>query len=185
MFHEIEDIEREKQRLSRRPSLEDAPPVLSAFDVRTNCPVAEFDARLRSVLGPALDLAVSHPFEGVLPVDALPDWFTSAAQKTPASAPAHVTRGAERYAATVGGGSWRPQEWLYQFDPESEFRGWAWWDLTRTGEHEARIWVDTWGESFFACDELRWLAYVSGAEEVTGPTLVRAADWVAALDRDR
>lgn len=53
-------------------------------------PLQQFDARLRSVLGPALDLAVSHPFEGELPVDALPDWFTAAAQKTPASAPAHT-----------------------------------------------------------------------------------------------
>ena len=73
MFHEIEDIEQEKRRLSRRPSFEEAPPVLSAFDVRTNCPVPEFDARLRSVLGPALELAVSIPFEGDLPVGTLPD----------------------------------------------------------------------------------------------------------------
>ncbi|ATL31598.1 hypothetical protein [Streptomyces formicae] len=36
-----------------------------------------------------------------------------------------------------------------------------------------RIWADTWGESFFACDELRWLAYVSGAEDVSGPELRR------------
>ncbi|WP_267912897.1 hypothetical protein [Streptomyces adelaidensis] len=41
--------------------------------------------------------------------------------------------------------------------------------------------MDTWGESFFASDELRWAAYVSGADEVTGPILVRAADWVAAV----
>ncbi|MFB6845228.1 hypothetical protein ACFCXS_10255 [Streptomyces sp. NPDC056373] len=53
--------------------------------------------------------------------------------------------------------------------------------LTPSGDHEARIWVDTWGESFFACDELRWLAYVSGAAEVNGPVTARPSDWVAAL----
>jgi len=180
MFHEIEDIEQEKRRLSRRPSPEEAPPVLSAFDVRTNCPVSEFDARLRSVLGPALELAVSIPFEGDLPVGALPDWFSATTQGISASTPEHVRRGVESYTAAVGGGPWRPQEWLYQFDPESEFRGWAWWDLTQSGEREARIWVDTWGESFFACDELRWVTYLSGAEEVVGPILARAADWVTA-----
>ncbi|PTM98043.1 MULTISPECIES: hypothetical protein [unclassified Streptomyces] len=157
MFHEIEDIEQERIRLSRRPSAEKAPPVLSVFDVRTDGPVSEFDARLRSVLAPALHLAVSHPFEGDLPVDTLPDWFVAAPQA-----------------------DWRPQEWLYQFDPESEFRGWAWWDLTRSGERGARIWVDSWGESFFACDELRWAAHVSGAEAVDGPVLARAGDWIAA-----
>ncbi|MHC3475515.1 hypothetical protein ACYF6T_43575 [Streptomyces sp. 7R007] len=182
MHHETGEIEREKRRLSHRPSPQETPPVLSVFDVRTHCPVAEFDARLRSVLTPALQLAVSHPFEGELPIDPLPDWFTAATQGISPSAPEQVRRGAERYAATVGGGIWKPGEWLYQFDPESEFRGWAWWDLTQRGEREARIWVDSWGESFFACDELRWLAYVSGAEEVTGPTLARSADWIAALD---
>ncbi|MFF4250917.1 hypothetical protein ACFY1L_06905 [Streptomyces sp. NPDC001663] len=183
MFHEIEDIEQERDRLSHRPSSEQVPPVLSAFDVRTYCSVPEFDAMLRSVLAPALQLAVSHPFdEGSLPVGTLPDWFV-AASGTPASAPEHVRRGAERYSAAIGGGLWKPQEWLYQFDPESEFRGWAWWDLTQVGENLARVWVDSWGESFFACDELRWAAYVSGAEEVTGPILVKSAEWIAATAR--
>ncbi|MEU5096174.1 hypothetical protein [Streptomyces sp. NPDC020996] len=184
MFHEIEDIELERSRLAHRPAPEEAPPVLSAFDVRTNCPVAEFDARLRSVLAPALQLAVSHSFdEGELPVDTLPGWFVAASQGASfETAPEHVRRGVERYAVAIGEGPWRPQEWLYQFDPESEFRGWAWLDLTRSGDREARIWVDTWGESFFACNELRWAAYVSGADEVSGPTLVRTADWLAAIE---
>jgi hypothetical protein len=182
VFHEIEDIEQERARLSHRPSPEEAPPVLSAFDVRTNCSIAEFDARLRSVLAPALELALSEPFEGAdLPVGTLPDWFAAAARDSSGPVHEYVGRGAERYAAAVGQGPWDLQEWLYQFDPESEFRGWAWWDLTQTGDREARIWVDSWGESFFACNELRWASYVSGGEEVTGPTLVRAVDWVAAI----
>ncbi|MDX2541775.1 hypothetical protein ACOT81_33480 [Streptomyces sp. WI04-05B] len=182
MFHEIEDIEQERTRLSHQPSAEEAPPVLCAFDVRTSGSVAEFEERLRSVLTPALQLAVSHPFDGGdLPVDTLPDWFVAAARGASATVPEFVSRGTERYAAALGRRPWDLQEWLYQFDPESEFRGWAWWDLTQSGSNTARIWVDTWGESFFACDELRWAAYVSGSDEVTGPILVRVADWVSAI----
>jgi hypothetical protein len=112
----------------------------------TSGAVAEFDTRVRSVLAPALQLALSGT----------------------ASGPDLIQRGVERYEAAIGGGPWDQQEWIYQFDPDSEFCGWAWWDLTHSSDREARIWVDTWGESFFACDELRWLAYVSGGEEVRG-----------------
>ncbi|MGV9625571.1 hypothetical protein [Streptomyces sp. NPDC003487] len=184
MMHEIEDIEQERSRLSRSPAPAEPPPVLCAFDVRTECPVAEFDGRLRSVLDPALRLAISEPFDGEdLPVEGVPQWFAAACgHDTSLPLPGFAERGVARYGAHVGGGPWELQEWLYQFDPESEFRGWAWWDLTRPGDHEARIWVDTWGESFFACDELRWLAYVAGAAEVQGPILTRSSDWRAAVN---
>ncbi|MFF4400214.1 hypothetical protein [Streptomyces sp. NPDC001480] len=162
MIHEIEDIERERLRLARRPVPEEVPPVLSAFDVRTKCSVAEFGARMRAVLDAALRLALSHPFDGSdLPVDLVPDWFAVACRQG-------------------GDGKWELQNWLYQFDPENEFRGWAWWDLTETGDGAARVWVDSWGEDFFGCDDFRWLAHVSGGEEVTGPVLAGAGDWVAA-----
>ncbi|MFA3875125.1 hypothetical protein ABS735_15725 [Streptomyces sp. MMCC 100] len=181
MMHEIEDIEQERLRLSQRPSAQEVPPVVGVFDVRTICPVAEFGDRVRSVLDPALRLAVSQRFEGEdLPVDAIPGWFAAVARESVQPAPDFAVQGAERYAAAIGRGAWDLQEWLYQFDPESEFRGWAWWDLTQSGEREARVWVDTWGESFFACDELRWLAHVSGAVEVNGPTLERSEAWIAA-----
>jgi hypothetical protein len=182
MFHEIEDIEREQARLSHRPSPEEAPPVLSAFDLRANCSVAELDARLRSVLAPALELALSESFEGGdLPVRTLPDWFVAAARESSGPVPEHARRGTERYTAAIGKEAWDLQEWLYQFDPESEFRGWAWWDLTRSSDREARLWVDSWGESFFACDELRWVAYICGCEEVIGPNLARTDEWIAAI----
>ncbi|MFJ5290646.1 hypothetical protein [Streptomyces sp. NPDC088348] len=182
MFHEIEDIQHELARLSRRPSPEDAPPVLCAFDVRTSTPVPDFEARMRSILAPALQLAVVHPYDGSdLPVDTLPDWFVAAARGSSASVPEFVSHGAERYAAALDQGPWDLQEWLYQFDPESESRGWAWWDVTQSGENKVRIWVDTWGESFFACNELRWGAYISGGAEVAGPILVRTSEWVAAV----
>ncbi|NEV88110.1 hypothetical protein GUR47_15730 [Streptomyces tendae] len=181
MMHEIEDIEQERLRLSRRPSLQETPPVVGVFDVRTSCPVAEFGTRVRSVLDPALRLAVSHPFEGEdLPVDAIPHWFVAVARGSADPAPDFAVHGAERYTAAIGRGAWDLQEWLYQFDPESEFRGWAWWGLTQSGDREVRLWVDTWGESFFACDELRWLAYVAGAVKVDGPSLERSDAWVAA-----
>jgi hypothetical protein len=180
MIHEIEDIEQERARLSDRPAPEDAPPVLCAFEVRTSGPVPAFHERLRSVLDPALRLALSQSFDGEdLPADAIPAWFTAAGEG--GSVPDFTRRGMERYASAIGGGRWELQEWLYQFDPESELRGWAWWDLTSSGDREAVIWVDTWGESFFACDELRWLAYVSGGEEVSGPRLVGADGWAAAI----
>ncbi|TDT38056.1 hypothetical protein EV562_10570 [Streptomyces sp. BK208] len=54
MMHEIEDINQERMRLSRRPSVQETPPVVGVFDVRTSRPVAEFGARVRSVLDPAL-----------------------------------------------------------------------------------------------------------------------------------
>ncbi len=81
MLHEIEDIEQERLRLSRRPSVRDVPPVLCAFDVRTSGEVSELGERVRSVLGPALRLAESQPYEGEdLPVDEVPDWFSAAAR---------------------------------------------------------------------------------------------------------
>ncbi|MER6087306.1 hypothetical protein [Streptomyces bluensis] len=185
MIHEIEDIEQELHRLSRRPSLEAAPPVLCAFDVLTSGQVQECGARIRSVLDTALNLAISESFDGDdLPTDRVPDWFAAVSGASSAPIPDFARCGMERYIAAVkgsGGRGWELQEWLYQFDPDSEFRGWAWWDLTQSGDRLVRIWVDTWGESFFACDELRWLAYTSGGDEVSGPTLVRATDWVSTI----
>ncbi|MFI6856001.1 hypothetical protein [Streptomyces sp. NPDC050416] len=176
MMHDIEDIEQERGRLSNGPAPGHAPPVLSAFDLRTSCPVDEFGRRVRSVLDPALNLVLSQPFEGEdLPVGEIPAWFVAACRGGTGPVPDFAARGRERYTAAIGQGPWNLQEWLYQFDPASEFRGWAWWDLTRSGDRRARIRVDSWGESFFACDELRWLAYVSGAEDVSGPALVKSA----------
>ncbi|MET8948773.1 hypothetical protein ABZX30_35970 [Streptomyces sp. NPDC004542] len=159
MLHDIQDSERELLRLSRRPVPEGVPPVLSAFDVRTNRPVVEFGTRMRAVLDAALRLALSQIFDGEdLPVDLVPDWFVAASRGG---------RGGRE-------GGWELQSCLYQFDPENEFRGWVWWDLAETGDGVARVWVDSWGEVFFGCDDFRWLAHVCGGEEATGPSLVSA-----------
>ncbi|MGW2226350.1 hypothetical protein [Streptomyces formicae] len=178
MFHETEDIEQERLRVARRPSPQDAPPVLSTFDVTLTVPAAEYEARLRSVLDAALGIALSADFaEEDLPVAAVPAWFAEVSGPLSARAPRFARRGRERYAAVIRGGSWELQSWLHEFDPDSESRGWAWWDLTRPSDGTVRIWADTWGEPFFACDELRWLAYVAGAEDVSGPEL-RRVDFV-------
>ncbi|MEU1331239.1 hypothetical protein [Streptomyces sp. NPDC005865] len=186
MFHEISDIEREKLRLSRRPGLQDAPPILCVFDVRNAVPFDVYRSRVRAVLDAALGLAISEPFEDEdLPVDGVPDWFASVSGGGSGAGTDFARHGAERYVAGSGNDPWELQEWLYEFDPESETRGWAWWDLTSPGEGSARVWVDSWGESFFACDELRWLVLVAGAEEVRGPELVPASAWIEAIGRDR
>lgn len=180
-MHEIEDIEQENRRLSSRPSPSEAPPVLCAFDVSLSGAIEEYETRLRSVLSAALGLAVSESFDEDLPVNTIPEWFATVSGGTSVDIKEFAVRGAERYAATIGGGAWRLQEWLFQFDPESESRGWAWWDLTDSSDGNVRIWVDTWGESFFACDELRWAILTAGADEVHGPTLVRTTEWTAAI----
>ncbi|MEU7583736.1 hypothetical protein AB0B50_39865 [Streptomyces sp. NPDC041068] len=55
---------------------------------------------------------------------------------------------------------------------------------TPSADGKVRIWVDTWGESFFACDELRWLAYVAGADDVSGPHLAKVERWHTAVRED-
>jgi hypothetical protein len=183
VIHEIDDIEQELHRLSERPSRAEAPPVLCAFDVTIKGSIEEYEARIRSVLRAALELALSESFDGDdLPTSRVPEWFAAVSGANSLTVPDYARSGARRYDAAIGGGPWNLQEWLYQFDPDSEFRGWAWWDLTSLGDGRARIWVDTWGESFFACNELRWLAFTSGSDEISGPTLVRTTEWASTIN---
>ncbi|MFJ5301561.1 hypothetical protein [Streptomyces sp. NPDC088350] len=183
MIHEIDDIEQELHRISDRPSLAAAPPMLCAFDVAVKGDVAEYQARIKSVLHITLELALSESLDGDdLSVSRIPEWFAGVSGDTSLPVPDSARSGAQRYISAIDGGAWKLQEWLYQFDPDSEFRGWAWWDLTPLGDGRVRIWVDTWGESFFACDELRWLAFTSGADEISGPTLARTDEWASSIN---
>ncbi|WP_141206659.1 hypothetical protein [Streptomyces griseorubiginosus] len=183
MIHEVEDIELELRRLSGGSSPQEAPPVMCAFDVDTSGSVEGYATRVRSVLAAVFTLAISESFDGDdLPAAGFPEWFTAVSGASAGLVPDFARFGKERYIAAVKGGSgggWQLQEWIYQFDPDSEFRGWAWWDLVQPASHRVRIWVDTWGESFFACDELRWLMYTAGGTEVVGPTLVNKSDWLS------
>ncbi|MFK4071769.1 hypothetical protein [Streptomyces sp. NPDC029674] len=181
MMHETEDIEQERLRVARRPSAHDAPPVLCWFDVTPTVSFDAYAARLRAVLDAALGLALTEAFDETLPQDSVPEWFAAVCEPVSAEAPDFARRGRDRHISAIKGGPWRLQDWLYEFDPESETRGWAWWDLTRSPDGTARIWADTWGESFFACDELRWLAYVAGSDDVSGPYLAKVERWHEAL----
>lgn len=184
MMHEIEDIGQERIRVAGRPSPQDAPPVLCWFDLAPAVPADVYADRLRSVLDAALALALTEDFDDTLPVDSVPEWFAAVSEPLSPRTPEFARRGRECYAAAIQGGPWKLQEWLYEFDPESESRGWAWWDLTRSADGTVRIWADTWGESFFACDELRWLAFTAGSDKVSGPHLAKVEKWHAAVRDD-
>ncbi|WP_049575391.1 hypothetical protein [Streptomyces sp. SBT349] len=183
MLHETADLERERGRLSARPAADpEGTPVLAFLDVAV--PGGDRDGyarRVREPLRAALDLALTQPFTGEeLPVAGLPDWFVRAAAWRPSDAPAFALTGRENYARHRGtSGAWDLQDWLYRFDPESETRGWAWWDLTVTGPNDLRIWVDTWGEASFSHLDLLWAAYLSGAASVSPPRLADATAWSA------
>lgn len=47
------------------------------------------------------------------------------------------------------------------------------------------MWVDSWGESFFGCQDLLWAAYVAGAVRVDGPAVQKSAVWSAERNASR
>ncbi|CAM5532562.1 hypothetical protein SGLAM104S_00128 [Streptomyces glaucescens] len=55
------------------------------------------------------------------------------------------------------------QDWIYRFDPDNDSRGWEFWDVIPVGPSRVRVWVDSWGESFFGSLELLWLLYTQAA----------------------
>ncbi|NEA69131.1 hypothetical protein G3I56_42915, partial [Streptomyces sp. SID12488] len=50
MLHEIEDLESERSRTSRRPEADSAPPVLAYFELAVDGDRTEYARRLRGVL---------------------------------------------------------------------------------------------------------------------------------------
>lgn len=138
----------------------------------------EYLRRTRAVLSAALDLALTESFDNDdLPTGGIPEWFTAVSGALGAEITEFSRRGKDRYHTAVNDKSWDLQWWLFEFDPDNEFRGWSWWDATQAGEQQVHVWTDSWGESFFACDELRWLLYTAGAEEVSGPFLAGTSEW--------
>lgn len=136
--------------------------------------------RLRSVLSAAVGLGITADFEeDELPTDGVPDWFVAACSQDGDGAPDFARSGRAAYQAYTGSRPWSLQDWLYRFDPADGSRGWEWWDITRAGPSRARIWVDSWGESFFGCQELRWAAYTAGALRIGGPAVRRFDMWVS------
>ncbi|PZT75911.1 MULTISPECIES: hypothetical protein [unclassified Streptomyces] len=181
MMHNSDSLAAEFQRLQVRPDAGSAPPVLSLFAVDVSGDAAEYEQRLRSVLSPAVHLGATADFEQEsLAVNDVPAWFAAVGSGHEERVPQFARAGREEYLAhTRGGRPWETQDWLYRFDPEEDSRGWEWWDATPVGPSRIHIWVDSWGESFFGCQEFLWAAYVAGAVRVDGPTLQKSTVWSA------
>ncbi|MER5275237.1 hypothetical protein ABT025_05710 [Streptomyces sp. NPDC002809] len=181
MMHSSDSLAAEFQRLRGRPGVESAPPVLSLFVVDVSGDAAAYEQRLRSILSPAVRLGATADFEQEsLPVDDVPVWFAAVSSGDEERAPQFARAGHEGYVEHTGGGRpWEMQDWLYRFDPDEDSRGWEWWDATPAGPSRVHIWVDSWGESFFGCQELLWAAYTAGAVRVDGPTLQKSTVWSA------
>lgn len=180
MMHSSESLAGEFERLRHRPSAEAAPPVLSLFAVDTSGDSVEYVKRLRSVLSLALELGRTADFEAdSLAVDDLPDWFVAVSSLDEERAPDFARNGRNGYMDHTAGRPWELQNWLYRFDPDDDSRGWQWWDVTQRGPSRVHVWVDSWGESFFGCQDLLWAAYTAGALHVDGPAVHRSAAWAA------
>lgn len=180
MIHSVESLEAECERVANRPDADSAPPVLIEFTLDVPGDPAQYVKRLRSVLSVAVALGATADFEEEsLPVDDFPDWFVAVSSADEAATPDFAKRGRDAFMVHTRSGPWELQNWLYRFDPDDDSRGWEWWDITVVGPGRVRVWVDSWGESFFGCQELRWAAYTAGALDVDGPAVQEADMWVA------
>ncbi|GAA1370708.1 hypothetical protein [Streptomyces beijiangensis] len=182
-MHSVKSLEAELQRVGNRPGFDSAPPVLCEFTVDVDGDTGEYVRRLRSVLAVAVRLGGTADFDADdLPADGVPDWFAAISPEpsaAPEQAPEFARRGREAFVRDMESRPWALQDWLFRFDPEDDSRGWEWWDATQPGDSKVRLWVDSWGESFFGCQELRWLAYTAGALHVDGPAVQRTGAWAA------
>ncbi|MFD0364788.1 hypothetical protein ACFQZZ_25395 [Nocardia sp. GCM10030253] len=178
LSEEEEALLDERDRIDTRPGEEGAPPGLSRFLIQVEGPVGEYADRLRTVLAAALDRSVvegrvdSH----VIPRP-LPEWFVAVSSEQ-GPAPDFARHGSERYGAAGHGAGWSLDNWLWRFELDCPFRTWSWWDVTHSGPRILSLWVDAGGEDFFACDDLRWATYTSGALTVSGPDLHRLDTWL-------
>lgn len=181
MWHEKEDLVEEQQRTRSRPRLTPEVPLLDALNVVPVIDLEEYARNLRSVLGAALHIAATEPFEGQLPTVDLPEWFVRASAVESTDIPDFARLGGENYRQHPGidDGPWEIQDWLHRFEPEDGIRGWAWWDLTRPTAGGARIWINCEGEAHYPHLDLLWVAYVSGAHSVSYPEAHQAQEWAA------
>ncbi|QIJ62396.1 hypothetical protein [Streptomyces sp. JB150] len=179
MIHSEESVAAELDRVRQRPPAEAAPPVLAAFtvEVAVGSP-EEYAQRVRHVLTAALRLACTAEFDDEdLPADDFPDWFTTVSARDGEPTETFSQEGRTAYGNASGGNPWSLQTWIYRFDPEDDSRGWEFWDVTAVGPSRVRVWVDSWGESFFGSLELLWLLYTAGAARVDGPEIHKAGTW--------
>ncbi|MER6028470.1 hypothetical protein [Streptomyces sp. NPDC001851] len=181
MIHSEETVAAERDRVRQRPPAESAPPVLAAFTVDVADGVAEaYARRVRDVLSAALHLACTAEFgDEDLPADAFPGWFTAVSARDGEVREGFARDGRAAYLRRSAEGPWDLQNWIYRFDPDEDSRGWEFWDAVPVGPGQVRVWVDSWGESFFGSLDLLWLLYTAGAAHVEGPEVRRAGRWVS------
>jgi hypothetical protein len=163
--------ESELARTKSRPEMEPSGP-LAAFYVE----VASWDEsdrfaqRVRELVRAGIQVSATCDFEADdLPETGLPAWTNEAGflqQQNNAKL---------RYSLHRGDESWTMQDLLFSFDPRQ--RSWEWWDITQISANVVQIWVDSRGEPVFACDELRWICYLSGARSLVGPLLMPSEAW--------
>ncbi|MER7495446.1 hypothetical protein ABT033_22925 [Streptomyces pharetrae] len=181
MIHSEESVAAELDRVRQRPSAESAPPVLITFtvDLADGSPET-YAQRVRQILSPALQLACTAEFDGKdLPTDEFPDWFTAISAEEGEVLEDFARDGRTAFVAQGNGRPWPLQNWIYRFDPDNDSRGWEFWDIVPVGPSRVRVWVDSWGESFFGSEELLWLLYTAGAAHVEGPEVHPASAWVS------
>ncbi|MFD7457867.1 MULTISPECIES: hypothetical protein [unclassified Streptomyces] len=181
MIHSEESVTAELDRVRQRPPAESAPPVLATFTahVAEGSPEA-YTERVRQVLSAALELACTAEFgDEDLPADEFPDWFTAISTRDGEDVQDLTRDGRASYVNRGGGNPWTLQNWIFRFDPDDDSRGWEFWDVVPVGPSQVRVWVDSWGESFFGSLELLWLLYTAGAAHVEGPEVHKASAWVS------
>lgn len=179
MIHGIEGLAQERVRVSVRPAADSETPVLAYFELEVIGSASAYASRLRDTLAAVYELAMQEDMDAEeVPVQAVPVWFVNVCRGGIVHE-SFAIEGREAYIARTGGDPWDLQDWLSRFHPELEARGWAFWDVTRSPGIDGRLllWVDAWGESFFAWEELRWLTHVCGASSVEGPRLAKSEVW--------
>jgi hypothetical protein len=179
MWHEVEDLVKERTRVLTRPEPTAEVPYLDALEVTTDVEPEAYAGHLREVLDAALRIAATGADgESSVPVSELPDWFVRVSTSDGATAPEFARNGRQRFEAHPGtGGAWEAGDWLSRFELEDSIRGWAWWDLTRPADGKPRIWINAEGESHYSHVDLLWVAYVSGAAQVAYPKGLRPDEW--------
>ncbi|MET9499922.1 hypothetical protein [Streptomyces sp. NPDC006552] len=181
MIHSEESVAAELDRVRQRPTADVAPPALAAFTAELTQPFPDYADRVREVLAAALYLASTAEFDDEdLPTDRFPEWFARVSSRN-GEPPAEFARDGRAAFLERSGkqNPWSLQNWIYRFDPDEESRGWEFWDIAQTGTSQARIWVDSWGESSFGSLDLLWLLYTAGAARVEGPQVHKPAVWVS------
>ncbi|MFE1410357.1 hypothetical protein ACFW6F_06045 [Streptomyces sp. NPDC058746] len=155
--------------LARTVSRPDTLPteLLSAFyiEVESWNEREAFGRRLRELVRAGVKAELEADFEAETVSEAdVPAWAADA-----------WVHAAPRYAAHRGDEEWTVQDLLYSFEPGQ--RTWSWWDVTTVSGNTVCMWIDSDEEPVYACEELRWMAYVAGARSVVGPLLRGAGEW--------